>query len=177
MSECPMNEHRMLLSCKLQYMILSTHGHTRCQSQLKIHTSYLNQQIPPLILTVIVSLGCRKDAFIVMSELYQVNAISLAIISVDFFTALQIVQTHREVLAAGHQILAVMADVHRVNLLFLQTRQNSLELQFLWETHTALGTYEIFKDEGGLQGFYHVISEVDSILIIVLLSMLLQLLL
>lgn len=74
---------------------------------------------------MVVSLGCRKDAFIMMSELNQINAISLAVISVDFLAALQIIQTHREVFAAGHQILAIVADVHRVYLLFLTNSTKS----------------------------------------------------
>ena len=54
-----------------------------------------------------------------MRELDQVNSVSLAVVGVDLLAALQIIEAHTEVFTAGDQVLAIMADVNRVDLLFL----------------------------------------------------------
>ena len=70
-------------------------------------------------LTVIVTLGGRQNAFIVVGELYKVDTVALTVVGVDFFAALKVVEAHAEVFTAGHQVLAVVAYVHRVYLLLL----------------------------------------------------------
>ena len=61
---------------------------------------------------MIITLTRRKYALVMMSELDEVNAVSLAIVGIDFLTSFQVVQTHGEIFAASHQILSVMTDVH-----------------------------------------------------------------
>ena len=58
-----------------------------------------------------------------MSELDQVNSVPLAVVSVDFLAALQIVEAHTKVFTAGDQVLAIVTDVDRVDLLFLNGRE------------------------------------------------------
>ena len=59
-------------------------------------------------LTVVVSLACCENAFVVVGELHEVYAIALTVVGVDLFTTLKIVETHREVFTASHQVLAIM---------------------------------------------------------------------
>ena len=63
-------------------------------------------------LTMIVSFGSCQYALVVMRELNQVNSVPLAVVSVDLLAALQIVQAHTEVFAAGDQVLAIVTDVN-----------------------------------------------------------------
>ena len=51
---------------------------------------------------VIITLTRRKDTLVMMSELDEVNAVSLAIVGIDFLTSFQVVQTHREIFTAGY---------------------------------------------------------------------------
>lgn len=69
---------------------------------------------------MVVTLGGRKDALVMMGELDQVDAIALAVIGVDLLATFEVVKTHAEVLTARHEVLAVVADVHTVDLLFLK---------------------------------------------------------
>ena len=64
-----------------------------------------------------------------MRELDEVDPIALAIVGVHFLAPLQIVQAHAEVLAARHQVLPVVADVNRVDLLLLQRRGLTLKVE------------------------------------------------
>lgn len=72
---------------------------------------------------VIVALGGRQDALVVVGELDEVHSVALAVISIHFLAALQVIQTHAEVFAASHEVLAVVADVHRVDLLLLSGKR------------------------------------------------------
>ena len=71
---------------------------------------------------MIITLARCENALVVVGELYQVDAVALAVVSVDFLAALQVVETDAEVFAASHQVLSVVADVHTVNLLLLTHR-------------------------------------------------------
>ena len=51
---------------------------------------------------MIVTLGGRENALIVMCELNKVDAVALTIVGVDFFAALKVVEAHAEVFTAGH---------------------------------------------------------------------------
>ena len=72
-------------------------------------------------LTMIVTLGRCQDALVMMSELDEVDSVPLAVVSVDFLAALQVVQADREVFAACDEILSAVAHVNRVDLLLLRT--------------------------------------------------------
>ena len=61
---------------------------------------------------VIVSLGGCQNALVVVSELDQVDTISLRVVRVDLLSALEIVEADAEVLAPGDQVLAIVADIH-----------------------------------------------------------------
>ena len=61
---------------------------------------------------VIVSLGRCQNALVVVSELDQVDTISLRVVRVDLLSALEIVEADAEVLAPGDQVLAIVADIH-----------------------------------------------------------------
>ena len=61
---------------------------------------------------MIITFTRRQDALVMMSELDEVDAVSLAIVGIDFLTSLKIIQTDRKVLAARHQVLSVMTNVH-----------------------------------------------------------------
>jgi len=88
---------------------------------------------------VIVSLGGCQNALIVVSELDEVHPISLRVVRVDLLSALEVVKTDTEVLAAGDQVLSIVADIHRVNLLL-----------------------KIFEDQGGFQRLYHMICQLKG---------------
>jgi len=75
-SVCPMNEHSILLSCSDQYII---------RSKSEFYKRYLK------ILTVIVSLTGGQNALIMVGKLDQVDAIALAIVSVNFLSAFKVV--------------------------------------------------------------------------------------
>ena len=69
---------------------------------------------------MIVSLASCQDALVVVGEFHQVHAVSLAVVSVDFLAALQIIQANGEVFASRNQIFPVVRYVDRVYLLFLK---------------------------------------------------------
>ena len=74
---------------------------------------------------VIVSLRSCQNALIVVSELDEVHPISLRVVRVDLLSALEIIKADAEVLAAGDQVLSIVADIHRINLLFLQSSKEN----------------------------------------------------
>jgi len=80
-----------------------------------------------------------------MGELDEVDSVALAVVGVDFLAALQIVQTHAEVLAPRHQVLAIVADIYRVDFLF-----------------------EVLEDKGGLERLDDVVCEGDRVAIVLL---------
>ena len=77
---------------------------------------------------MIVSLAGCKDALVVMGEPDQVDPVVLVVICVDFpigneqsikmnskfhlLSSLQVIESHRKVLAARNQILAIVRDVN-----------------------------------------------------------------
>ena len=61
---------------------------------------------------VIVSLGSCQNALVVVSELDQVDTVSLRVVRVDLLSALKVVEADAEVLAPGDQVLAIVADIH-----------------------------------------------------------------
>ena len=80
---------------------------------------------------VIVSLGGCQNALIVVSELDEVHPISLRVVRVDLLSALKVVKADAEVLAAGNQVLSIVADIHRVNLLLLPpSKENTRKSEF-----------------------------------------------
>ena len=80
---------------------------------------------------VIVSLGGCQNALIMVSELDEVHPISLRVVRVDLLSALKVVKADTEILAAGDQVLAIVTDIHRVNLLLLQpSKENTRKSEF-----------------------------------------------
>jgi len=73
-----------------------------------------------MTLTVIVALAGSQDALVMVSELNQVYSVTFAEVRVHFFAALKVKKTDREIIGPRDEVLAIMRDVHRVNLLLLQ---------------------------------------------------------
>ena len=69
---------------------------------------------------VIIALARRQDALVVMGELYEIDSVPLAVIGVHFLTSLQVIETDAEVFAASHEVLAIVADINGIDLLFLK---------------------------------------------------------
>ena len=69
-----------------------------------------------------------------VSEFHEVDTIALAVVCVDFLTSLQVVKTHTEVFTACDEVLAIVTDVYRVDLLL-----------------------EVLEHKGGLERFNNVI--------------------
>ena len=115
MSECPMKEHRIVLSCKDQYMM-------RSAKDLMLDRSDL--------LTVIVSFASCQNALVMVSEFDKINTIPFAVVSVDSLASFKVVETHRKVFAAGHEVLSVVTYVHRIDLL-LEILENQSWLERL----------------------------------------------
>lgn len=70
-------------------------------------------------LTVVVAFAGTEDGLVVMGELHKVDPVAFAVVGVDLLSSLQVIETHRVVLATRHQILPVMGDVDGVDLFLL----------------------------------------------------------
>ena len=57
---------------------------------------------------MVISLAGCQNAFVVMCESHKVNSITFAEVSVDFLASFKVEKTHRKVVAAGHEVLAIM---------------------------------------------------------------------
>lgn len=73
---------------------------------------------------MIVALRGCENALIMMGELDKVDSIALGVVRVDFLSSLQVIETDAKVFTARDKILAIVADVHGVYLLFLNKKQN-----------------------------------------------------
>ena len=75
---------------------------------------------------MVVAFRRSQNALVVVSELDEIYSVALAVVGVDLFAPLQVVETHAEVLAAGNEVLAVVADVHRVDFLLLPHKSRAI---------------------------------------------------
>ena len=90
---------------------------------------------------MIVALRGGENALIMMGELDQVDSIALGVVRVDFLSSLQVIETDAKVFTARDKILAIVADVHGVYLLFLYKKQNCE-----FAAKTRYDTYEVFEN-------------------------------
>jgi hypothetical protein len=70
-----------------------------------------------------VPLASAQDAFVVVSEPYEVYSIILVVVCIYFLASLQIVESHWEILRSCDQILAIVGNVHWVDF-FLKVLEN-----------------------------------------------------